>query len=187
ERHDVRAPALLGCRITLFRAPRQAGHFGARLLETNARLQPAEKYERPVVARLRPRILRRENQRSPKLGQKLHLPEGSRRDADDHILVAIERYRLSDDVRIGSKPSLPKAVSQHHNVIAARLIIAWQECAPQECRYPKRLEIIRGNEHSRQALRLTGSRKTETVVGRHESQTVERVVRVPPRQIINRR
>ena len=50
-----------------------------------------------------------------------------RHHADDDVRLAIERDRATDDGRVAGEPALPQRMAQHHDAIAAGLVVALHE------------------------------------------------------------
>ena len=67
-----------------------------------------------------------------------------RRDADHDMRDAIQRERLSDDVRIGAQLVLPVAVSQNHDGFSCQRVIPGRvESGASRQRHAERLEVVR--------------------------------------------
>ena len=77
-----------------------------------------------------------------------------RRDADHDMRDAIQRERLSDDVRVGTHLVLPVAVSKNHDGFSGQRVITGRvESGASSQRHAERLEVVRRDEHRRHRLR----------------------------------
>ena len=106
---------------------------------------------RAAVLRIRhPRL---EDERNPEVGL-LGIGQRARRDADDRVLVAVERDRSADDVRIGGELVAPQFVRQHDDVLRADRVLAGDETAAELHRHAEQLEEARADRRGVQALRF---------------------------------
>ena len=164
QRVDRGRPPLVGVGIRLFQARCGRGQSRARLLDADARLQPADRAEIVHVADEAARLIDHPRPRHHHRRPRVHVHRAGEAGGPDHALVrehelgwhdaddrrglAVHGHLTADDGRVAAKAPLPVAVTDHRDARA----IAWLNGPAEHRRSPEQLEQPRADERRHRDL-----------------------------------
>ena len=154
------------------------------LLAADAGLQARERRIAVRAAIVVAQRLGIEKERLPDLDAPIGKLERGRHHANHLRRTTIHRNRLPDDRRVRAEPPRPQRMTQHHDVVAAWLILVRDERAADLRGRAEQREERRGHDGAFDALGLAAAGEIESdgVVGRHllEGMTSIAIVHVLP-------
>ena len=142
QRLRSQPPSFIGIGIS-FRLPLRDGlHLRGARGKRNARLEPSQHPEPPIVA---PEpFLYVQRQRNPRLGGHRKI-EALLHNADNVKVLSIHFYDALEDVRVGSIALFPQPVAQNDFLITAGLFLLRKKCTAQKWLHTDHREKIGGN------------------------------------------
>src|ERR1700741_1037569 len=157
---DIRTDIFIGVGILLLELPRHRAHFGSRLLECCARLEPAHHMNESWIANLEVFTWQR-------LGLHHHWDKIFGCDADDRAVESARSYAnhcewvlvdldgFADRFRIGAKSPAPQTIAQDYVRIrvGSVCVVGVKHPAPRRF-HAEQIEIVLGNDQAPVALRL---------------------------------
>lgn len=151
-------------RILLHDLLHQDVHFLLSLPTRHARPEPPIHIEPGSLALVKPTPAGGDNrihdQRNPEVRtQPGHAPlKNGRGDSDNSERMLIDINGPADDGRVPTEMGLPQAIADYHHRRAFRLLFfRRQEAAAQDGPHTEHVEVVRGDQHPQEALRLAAA------------------------------
>src|SRR3989442_1176637 len=116
QRMNLRAPAAV-LRVRLGHPPGDQIHFRARLLQSDARFEPA--IDRKVVRVPLIEFVCLESQRGPNFAFAVRTDGSRRHYSNDGVRLRTQRQTLAHDIRVASKSPPPQLVAEKHDAMIA--------------------------------------------------------------------
>jgi hypothetical protein len=183
ERHQTRVDTFVRWEL-----PRETfcdgRHLSLRRAQVDSGFEPRDNVH--DVRRAHGQFLRREPCGHPERGTAHRKLKLGRDDADDDVRQAVQENRAADDAGIGAEQGAPDAFVEHDDGIRVRLVVGWQQRAPDERLHAEHGEQIRRCPDAGQFLRIAGARQVVGGLG-HGRHAGERSALLVPGRVVGRR